>query len=209
MPASMMMAVVAGWPKVIGSSREMVATGPMPGSTPIAVPIRAPISAHMTFFRPCRTPTPNARLLMISIFRRSRCLAPGLKLRPDGHADVELLDEDPPAEREQEDRHAEHAERPLPVFRLGQAGDEDGRGEREHQPALLQQQAEDAEAGADIAYQPPTQGPAYHQAAAQHAEPEAAVGGFEEAADLRRHQEGAVAGDDAERERRAVDARPT
>jgi hypothetical protein len=33
----MMMAVVAAWPKVIGSRSEMVATGPMPGSTPIAV----------------------------------------------------------------------------------------------------------------------------------------------------------------------------
>ena len=56
------MAVVAGWPKVIGSSSEMVATGPMPGSTPMAVPINAPISAKRTFWKLSATPKPNARL---------------------------------------------------------------------------------------------------------------------------------------------------
>src|SRR4051812_29627928 len=208
MPASMMIAVVAGWPKVIGSSREMVATGPMPGSTPMAVPISAPISAKITFWKLSATPNPNARLLMMSIIRRSLCLAPWLELRPDGHADVELLDEDPPAQREQEDRDAEHAERPLPVLGFCQAGDDDGGEQRQQQPALLQQQAEDAEPGADIADQSPAFRPADHQEADQHAEPEAAVAGLEEGADMRRRQEGAVAGDDGEGERGAVDAGP-
>src|SRR3712207_878604 len=103
MPASMMMAVVAGWPKVIGSRSEMVATGPMPGSTPMAVPISAPIRAKSRFSKLSATPNPKARLLMISIVRRFLCRRRGSELRPDAHADVELLDEDPPAEREQED----------------------------------------------------------------------------------------------------------
>src|SRR3954462_14624322 len=107
MPASMMIAVVAGWPKVIGSSREMVATGPMPGSTPMAVPISAPISAKKTFWKLSATPNPNARLLRMSIASWSLCRRQGdfrgSELRPDRHADVELLDEDPPAQGQQED----------------------------------------------------------------------------------------------------------
>ena len=43
MPASMIIAVIGERPKVTGSSIAMVATGPMPGSTPISVPRRTPI----------------------------------------------------------------------------------------------------------------------------------------------------------------------
>src|SRR6266702_1337383 len=42
MPASMISAPTGGSPKVIGSSMAMVATGPIPGSTPISVPTSAP-----------------------------------------------------------------------------------------------------------------------------------------------------------------------
>jgi hypothetical protein len=45
MPASMISAAVGGRWKVIGSSMAMVATGPMPGSTPISVPTMQPTSA--------------------------------------------------------------------------------------------------------------------------------------------------------------------
>jgi hypothetical protein len=38
MPASMMSAVTGGKTKVTGSSMAMVAVGPRPGNTPIAVP---------------------------------------------------------------------------------------------------------------------------------------------------------------------------
>ena len=39
----MISAPTGGRPKVIGSSIAMVASGPMPGSTPISVPTSAPI----------------------------------------------------------------------------------------------------------------------------------------------------------------------
>ena len=42
MPASMISAPTGGRPKVIGSSMAMVASEPMPGSTPISVPTSAP-----------------------------------------------------------------------------------------------------------------------------------------------------------------------
>ena len=43
MPASMMSAETGGSTKVAGSSIAMVATGPMPGSTPISVPSSTPM----------------------------------------------------------------------------------------------------------------------------------------------------------------------
>jgi hypothetical protein len=42
MPASMMRAETGGSTKVVGSSMEIVAIGPMPGSTPINVPRSTP-----------------------------------------------------------------------------------------------------------------------------------------------------------------------
>ena len=41
MPASMIRAPTGGSPNVIGSSMAMVASGPMPGNTPIKVPTSA------------------------------------------------------------------------------------------------------------------------------------------------------------------------
>ena len=43
MPDSMISAETGGSPNVIGSSIAMVAIGPMPGSTPTAVPRNTPI----------------------------------------------------------------------------------------------------------------------------------------------------------------------
>ena len=43
MPASMISAPTGATLKVIGSSIAMVASGPMPGSTPISVPTETPI----------------------------------------------------------------------------------------------------------------------------------------------------------------------
>jgi hypothetical protein len=45
MPASMMSAVTGGSPYVVGRSMAMVATGPMPGNTPISVPTNTPTNA--------------------------------------------------------------------------------------------------------------------------------------------------------------------
>ena len=45
----MISAPTGGRPKVIGSSIAMVASGPMPGSTPISVPTSAPIRHRKMF----------------------------------------------------------------------------------------------------------------------------------------------------------------
>ncbi len=45
MPASMIRPAVGGNAKVAGSSMEMVAIGPIPGSTPMAVPSTQPMKA--------------------------------------------------------------------------------------------------------------------------------------------------------------------
>src|ERR1700712_2420805 len=121
MPASMMIAVVAGRPKVMGSSSEIVATGPMPGSTPMAVPISAPSSAKSRFWMLSATPKPCMRLVM-----RSSMVAfpiPLSSLRPQIHADIELVDEHPPAHDQQEHEQARDAL--LGVRVLGDAADED------------------------------------------------------------------------------------
>ena len=51
--------------KVIGSSMAIVATGPMPGSTPISVPSITPISAYSRWIGEIATPKPMIRLLKI------------------------------------------------------------------------------------------------------------------------------------------------
>src|SRR5215213_9806742 len=139
MPASMMIAVVAGWPKVIGSRSEMVATGPIPGSTPIAVPINAPNSAKSMFVKLRATLKPSARFSRkdVSMVRQVPLPAPegpsSSELRPHIHADVEAVDEHPPAQGEQEDGQAQDADRPPPVLRLRRGRDEDRGDERDHQ----------------------------------------------------------------------------
>jgi hypothetical protein len=57
----MISAPTGGRPKVIGSSIAMVATEPMPGSTPIKVPTSAPIMQNSMFIGEKATPKPNAR----------------------------------------------------------------------------------------------------------------------------------------------------
>src|SRR3954447_1868310 len=71
MPASMISAPTGGRPKVIGSSIAIVASGPMPGSTPISVPTSAPIKHSPRLIgvtateNPCpRLPTSSKRIPM-------------------------------------------------------------------------------------------------------------------------------------------------
>src|SRR3712207_1781578 len=49
MPANMISALAGSSRKVIGSSIATVSAGPMPGSTPTAVPMVTPTSAHSRF----------------------------------------------------------------------------------------------------------------------------------------------------------------
>src|SRR3954470_9549930 len=61
MPASMISAATGLRLKVIGSSMAMVATGPMPGSTPISVPSRQPMKAYSRLIGVNATPKPIER----------------------------------------------------------------------------------------------------------------------------------------------------
>src|SRR5688572_18111084 len=63
MPASMMSAVIGVRLKVTGRSIAIVATGPMPGSTPIRVPSITPIRQYIRLIGVRATPKPRARLL--------------------------------------------------------------------------------------------------------------------------------------------------
>src|SRR5919108_3282603 len=62
MPASMMSAPTGSIPKVIGNNIAIVAMGPIPGSTPISVPIRAPRKHSPKFLNESATERPSPRL---------------------------------------------------------------------------------------------------------------------------------------------------
>ena len=63
----MMSAVVGGSVNVIGSSIAIVASGPMPGSTPISVPTSAPTKQKKTLVGVKVTLNPRLRLAIRSI----------------------------------------------------------------------------------------------------------------------------------------------
>src|SRR5467141_1605166 len=61
MPASMISAPTGGRPNVIGNSIAIVATVPIPGSTPTSVPTSAPSRQNRMFIGVNATPKPSAR----------------------------------------------------------------------------------------------------------------------------------------------------
>src|SRR6478735_8126690 len=67
MPASMISADTGGSAYVAGSSIAMVATGPMPGSTPIRVPSTQPMKQYSRLTGVTATPKPVMRLEMRSM----------------------------------------------------------------------------------------------------------------------------------------------
>src|SRR5215207_2692341 len=67
MPASMISADVGGTLNVIGSSMAIVASGPMPGSTPISVPRKQPMKQNQRFCSVSATLKPSIRLLKSSM----------------------------------------------------------------------------------------------------------------------------------------------
>src|SRR3954471_12883753 len=97
MPASMISAAVGGRWKVIGSSMAMVATGPMPGRTPISVPTMQPTRAYSRFWKLSATLSPSVRLF-------SRSISPDSADDRDVHLQAELEDDDA------EDRQHDHVE---------------------------------------------------------------------------------------------------
>src|SRR5213075_911878 len=92
MPASMISAPTGGRPNVIGSSIAMVASGPMPGSTPIRVPTSAPIRQSPRLVGVTATPKPNQRFAKMSMMRPS-------EPRPELQRQVQPIGEQERAER--------------------------------------------------------------------------------------------------------------
>src|ERR1700741_1143924 len=106
MPASMMSADTGGSAYVAGSSMAMVATGPMPGSTPISVPSRQPMKQYSRLIGVKATPKPMERLAIRSMsfsFASARD-----ELGPHGELQLEQHDEGKvahDAEHHGKDRH--------------------------------------------------------------------------------------------------------
>src|SRR5207342_1889108 len=67
MPASMMIEASGETLKVIGSSIAMVASGPTPGSTPTAVPSRAPMKQNSRFAGCAAVARPSPRFWISSM----------------------------------------------------------------------------------------------------------------------------------------------
>ena len=62
-----MMAVTGSIPNVVGKRMEMVAEAPIPGKTPIRVPINTPMKQKRRFCSVSAIPKPWIRLAKISI----------------------------------------------------------------------------------------------------------------------------------------------
>src|SRR5262245_58274329 len=107
MPASMMSAPSGGAPYVTGSSMAMVATGPIPGSTPMAVPSSTPIRQKPRLMGVRAAPKPVTRWA-----RRS------ISTRPDRDPDRDRLAQQI---HEQRDGEAAHGQRQRNHFVPAQA----------------------------------------------------------------------------------------
>src|SRR5215472_9023703 len=147
MPASMMSADTGCNAYVVGSSMAMVATGPMPGRTPISVPTSAPINAYMRLNGVSATPNPVARWLIRSIAAGSA--RPG----PDRQLQLEADHEHADGERRQQDG----ADGSLlePEFVACRAGEDDEHDRRQHQPEPGDDQPEQHDAAEDDQRRPP------------------------------------------------------
>src|SRR6185503_13985363 len=93
MPASMISAETGATLNVIGSSIAIVASGPMPGRTPMSVPRKQPTKQYQRFWNESATLKPRIRLLKSSISvplnqRIGKAEAPDEERpRADGEAD--------------------------------------------------------------------------------------------------------------------------
>src|SRR6478609_1638711 len=105
MPASMMSADTGGSAYVAGSSIAMVATGPMPGSTPISVPSTQPMKQYSRLMGVTATPKPVARLA-----NSSMSLFPSARDELGPHRELQFQQQDESqvaadAQDDGEDRH--------------------------------------------------------------------------------------------------------
>src|SRR5947207_4857275 len=143
MPASMMSAPTGLRLNVIGSSIAIVATGPMPGSTPIRVPSRQPISAKNKLIGVTATPKPMIRLWKIwSIVASSAEI-----LGPDREGQRQALHENKHREEDEDDEEDDHF-LPLELVAARRA-DEHQRRRRDHEAERLHQIAVGDRGGRD------------------------------------------------------------
>src|SRR5690349_6112863 len=117
MPASMINAPTGLRLKVIGSSMAMVATGPMPGSTPISVPSRQLISAKSRLIGVAATPKPITRLWKICSIGAARSAE---VLGPDRERQRQALHEHEHREHDEDDEENGHF-LPLELVAAGRA----------------------------------------------------------------------------------------
>src|ERR1700724_4543089 len=122
----MISAPTGGRPKVIGSSMATVAMVPMPGSTPISVPTRAPIRHSRRLIGENATPKPRARLEKSSTIT----LSLNQKTREQLHRQPKRMGEEQTAPHGQ--AHAENNGLPPPRFRRAQRGHHEAGKGRDH-----------------------------------------------------------------------------
>src|SRR5512146_3192768 len=129
MPASMMSAETGCSAKVAGSSIAIVATGPMPGSTPISVPRRQPIRQYMMFDQVSATPKPSIRLCSSSMeFSSGAADGEGLQgvdVGAERDRQLQAGHEDEGAEDDEEDGEEERLAEMEAVAAEARADDED------------------------------------------------------------------------------------
>src|SRR5687767_5246659 len=129
MPASMISADTGGSAYVAGSSIAMVATGPMPGSTPISVPRMHPTRQYSRLVKVKATPKPVARLWNSSM---AVCSSTRNESRPDLDLELERPDEGHVAAGRQDGRQHQHVAQ-LEVF-ARHARDDGERVDRDDHP---------------------------------------------------------------------------
>src|SRR3982751_1865096 len=134
MPASMISAETGGSTKVAGSSIEIVAMGPMPGSTPMSVPRSTPMKQYMMFCQCSATPKPITRLFSRSMLASSTPahaeLLERLYVRAQRNRQLQPEDEHQRAEDHEADGEDDHGFQPEVMAAQARADDEqDARGE--------------------------------------------------------------------------------
>src|SRR5690606_26236562 len=106
MPDSMISAATGSRPKVTGKSMAMVAVGPRPGRTPMAVPRNTPSRQYIRLVSVKAVSKPMPRLVISSMPVPS-VAEPGAEQR---HGNAQALDEDQAAECRQSGREQQGAQ---------------------------------------------------------------------------------------------------
>src|SRR5882757_849827 len=144
MPASMISDAVGGRWKVMGSSMAIVATGPMPGSTPIRVPTMQPIRQYSRFCRLMATLRPSPRWSRSSI-------------SPDSLQDGNIHAQSNLENQNAKNGEYDHVADDLDQFELvaTQRGDDDQRDQRRKEAEALEKKREGHDADGHHGNRPP------------------------------------------------------